>query len=102
MEKLAFFEQGRLVACFTEPWLKELHQTLLRVEGLPPGDPTWEGEAYNPHATLAKTKNPEQYQDFLKETLRLPIEWTPVNVDVYYKRPGGDIFTDIYNLPFRR
>lgn len=70
-------------------WLKQFHKDLLAVPGFPQGDPTWEGESYRPHVSVAQSQVAEEFTDDFTKRLDLPLTWDPVYLEVHGKQPDG-------------
>lgn len=103
LERSTFFAPNRIVSCIDALWVRELHQQLLAIPGMPQGDPTWEGATYNPHLSLAKVATPldEAGMLELEQTLGFPYVWKPSHIDVFIKPPNTRHFVEYDSFPFR-
>lgn len=89
------WEPNRIVGCIEAAWLKELHMQILAIPNLPQSDPTWEGAAYNPHVSLAKTRDFDGYLPFVKEHIEIPFEWLATRIDIFVKPQGSKIYQEV-------
>jgi len=101
LDRLELFNQGIIVAKPQSPrWLQELHQDILKIPDFPqPKDSTWEGGAYEPHLSIARSSDPSHMSQ-IYENLDLPFQWTPVKVCLFIKTQNWPHYHEVEDYQF--
>jgi hypothetical protein len=95
-----FFTPNRIVGRILAPWLQDLHQNFLRIEGLSKGDPTYEGDRYNIHVAIGKTTNPEPHVQHVQQLMPLPMVVQPPYLTLFGKTKGQSRFSEVRHFAF--
>lgn len=101
LESLDVFLPNRIVARVRGDWLHDLQKGLRELPSMPAGDSTWEGEHYNPHASIAKSFHPWQGMQEIEQSFSLPMRWVPPFLTLFVKRQGEKCFEERDQFWFR-